>query len=253
MKTNIEWKKWGEIDPLFGVASWKGKGKDGSTPWRDDEFYALGKSDWANFKKHWDQYGCKSGFCLEIGCGAGRITKALAVDFDIVKAVDVSEAMINYAKGHIPGSNVEFFLSDGIKLPTHDDSVDAVFSTHVFQHFDSLQDAFKYFNEIFRVLKLNGTFMIHLPIYRWPGQKRIYQTLNNLMKTIGNVRARWLRYLIKRGSWHPLMRGLPYELDWLYHTLDRIGFTDVEFRIIRPSSNNDPHPFVLARKVNLQS
>jgi len=251
MKSNIEWEKWGEIDPLFGVSTWSGKSKDGPHPWQDEEFYALGKSDWQDFKKIWDQYGVNTGTCLEIGCGVGRITKHLSADFNIVKALDVSQGMISYAKKHVLDSNVEFHLSDGDHLPTLDNSADAVFSTHVFQHFDDLEGASKYFREIFRILKNNGSLMIHLPIYRWPSHRRIHLTLSNLMKKIGDVRANYLRFLIRRGNWHPLMRGLSYDLDWLYHTLDQIGFGDIEIRIVRTKSNNDPHPFIFARKAML--
>ncbi len=250
MKSNIEWKKWGEIDPLFGVSSWDGKAKHGTSPWTDDEFYAMGKSDWLDFKTHWNQYGVRAGTCLEIGCGVGRITKHLAMDFEFIKAVDVSEAMLHYARNHILDSNVEFLISDRVKLPIRTDSMEAVFSTHVFQHFDELEDASNYLHEIFRVLKNNGSLMIHLPIYHWPGHTRLYSTVHSLTKMIGKGRATYYRSFIKKGKWQPFMRRLSYDLDWLYNTFDHTGFSDVEFRIIRPRSNNDPHPFVLARKGN---
>jgi ubiquinone/menaquinone biosynthesis C-methylase UbiE len=250
MKSNIEWKKWGEIDPLFGVATWNGKSKDGPSPWQDDEFYALGKSDWQDFKGHWDQYGLNPRTCLEIGCGAGRITKHLALDFESVKALDVSEAMIQYARNRVPNLNVEFLLADGIHLPNLDRSVDAVFSAHVFQHFDCLADASSYFGEIYRILTKNGSFMIHLPIYRWPGHTRLYRTIHNVTRAIDDFRAQYSRFLIKRGKWRPLMRWFPYELDWVYRTLDGVGFSEIEVRIIRARSNNGQHPFVLARKAH---
>lgn len=248
MKSNIEWKKWGEIDPLFGVSSWKDKSKDGIAPWKDEEFHELGKSDWLDFKKHWNQYGVKKGTCLEIGCGAGRITKQLAADFLTVKALDVSEGMIQYARERIRESNVEFLLSDGSQLPIAADSADAVFSTHVFQHFDSLIDASGYFREIFRVLNNGGSLMVHLPIYRWPNHNRLHRLLHDLMKKLSDVRAGYGRMLIRRGKWRPLMRLVSYELDWIYRTLDDLGFSDIEIRIIRVRSNNDPHPFIFARK-----
>ena len=53
MKSNVEWKKWGEVDPLYAVASWAGKQRGQSNPWTDEEFYELGRSDWADFVRHW--------------------------------------------------------------------------------------------------------------------------------------------------------------------------------------------------------
>jgi ubiquinone/menaquinone biosynthesis C-methylase UbiE len=249
MKSDIEWKKWGEIDPLYGVATWNDKSKSGKNPWQDREFYALGKSDWCDFKRHWNQYGVTYGVCLEIGCGAGRITMHLADDFKKVKALDVSEGMIRYARERINKTNVEFILAESSHLPVPDDSVDAVFSTHVFQHFDCLKDASEYFGEIFRILGNDGSLMIHLPIYRWPGESRVFRFYHNFRKKVQDIKAGFSRFLIKRGKWRPLMRLLDYELDWLYRTLDELGFADVEFRIIRVKSNNGQHPFIFARKL----
>src|SRR4051812_12497898 len=170
MQSNVEWKKWGEIDPLFGVSSWEGKGKGDSQPWTDDEFYEMGRSDWSDFRKHWDQFGVEPGVCLEIGCGAGRITRQLATYFRSVKALDVSEGMIAYARKNVHSPNVEYLLGNGVELPLPDRSIDAVFSTHVFQHFEALADASRYLGEIRRVMTPGGTLMIHLPLYMLPSK-----------------------------------------------------------------------------------
>jgi 2-polyprenyl-3-methyl-5-hydroxy-6-metoxy-1,4-benzoquinol methylase len=61
------------------------------TPWTDKDFYQLGESDWKDFSRHWEMYGLSRESCLEIGCGAGRITMQLASYFKSVHAIDVSE------------------------------------------------------------------------------------------------------------------------------------------------------------------
>lgn len=43
MKSNLEWEKWGERDPLFAVASWAGKERGGAQAWTDAEFYSMGR------------------------------------------------------------------------------------------------------------------------------------------------------------------------------------------------------------------
>jgi 2-polyprenyl-3-methyl-5-hydroxy-6-metoxy-1,4-benzoquinol methylase len=101
MRSNVEWKAWGKHDPLFAVSSWKGKGKYEAMPWTNEEFYSLGEKDWTDFKKRWAAYGLAFQHCLEIGCGAGRITKQLANDFEHVTALDVSDDQIAYAKTHV--------------------------------------------------------------------------------------------------------------------------------------------------------
>lgn len=249
LASNKEWKKWGESDPLYGVASWSNKNKEGSSPWTSEDFYQLGASDWQDFRKHLECYGLSSNEnCLEIGCGAGRITKQLATYFKQVHAVDVSEKMIEYAKTHITDPAVCFHVSKGLNIPLDNQSVSCVFSTHVFQHLDSLDIAKTYFKEISRVLKSNGTMMIHLPIYKWPSSSRGFRQIYAVRKKLSDFRAGLRRMLMEFGMAKPIMRGLWYPVDMFYQELPKLGFEDVEISIFITKSNKDPHPFVLARK-----
>lgn len=246
--SNIEWQKWGEVDPLFGVAAWEGREKGGSNPWTDEEFYALGRADWNDFKVHWERYGLDRTTCLEIGCGAGRLTLHLARDFKTVHAFDVSRRMLDYARRNITDENVHFHLSDGITIPLSDRSVTAVFSTHVFQHFDTRETAFTYFQEFARVLVPGGSLMIHLPIYRWPAMHRLFSRLYQVRQSLAGIRARIQRHLMTVGLARPIMRGLGYSSEHLFTTLPTLGFKDVEIAIFPTRSNNDPHPVVFARR-----
>jgi hypothetical protein len=94
LKTDSEWLEWDRRDPLFGVASWSEKNVGGAAPWTDEEFYSLGASDWRDFEEHWRKYGYTAGTFLEIGCGAGRITRQLSSAFEHDHALDVSADMI---------------------------------------------------------------------------------------------------------------------------------------------------------------
>jgi len=246
--SNVEWQKWGEIDPLFAVASWEGHERSGATPWNDAEFYALGASDWRDCVLHWQRYGLKTDACLEIGCGAGRITKWLAESFSATYALDISPEMIQYAKNHIDHRSVEFVLSDGAEIPLPDSSISSVFSTHVFQHFDSFAHADAYFAEISRVLQADGTIMIHLPIYRWPAMGRLFGGIYKLRRILGNVRAAVNRLLTVHNMAKPIMRGTVYPISYFYSTLPRLGFEDIEVHTFLLSSNRSMHPFVFARK-----
>ena len=245
MKSNQEWKQWGKVDPLFAVASWKDKGKGGATPWTDAEFYALGRSDWEDFFAQWKTYKCNTGHCIEIGCGAGRLTKHLAEVFEAVTALDVSEDQIAYAQSRIGRQNITYRVTDGVHFASEVPPATAVFSAHVFQHFDSLSDAERVFHEIFRALSPGGTIMIHLLMYSLP-QSPVTPLLRGviaLAKQIGTLRANVNR---KRGKL--IMRGLAYERLWLVDCLAAIGFQRVEFRTFRVRSNQDWHGFVLADK-----
>ncbi len=73
---------------------------------------------------------------VEIGCGIGRMTRALAARCGSVRALDVSPRMLELARAHNPElANVEWLLGDGTTLaPIADRSADACFSHVVFQH-----------------------------------------------------------------------------------------------------------------------
>jgi len=248
-KSNIEWKEWGRNDPLFGVAAWPGKQKGGTAPWTDDEFYELGRRDWEVFEKEWKTYGLEDDICLEIGCGAGRMTIPLTHSFQNVLAVDVSEEMVTYARQRVTAENLEFQVINGTSLPRGDNSITAVFSTHVFQHFDSLEYADLYFAEIWRILKPGGTLMIHLPVYQWhPRTPWLSRLVFHFSEWLYNLQI-WLnRLLIRMGFQRALMRILVFPMEHLAKTLSDLGFTDVQVRVLITESNHALHPFVLARK-----
>ncbi len=245
--SNKEWRKWGASDPLYGVASWAGKSKDGADPWTDEDFYRLGELDWTDFHRHWQRYGVDTTSCLEIGCGAGRITKFLAGTFERVHALDVSDSMIAYARERVP-SNVEFHLATGTDIPLEGSAVSAVFSCHVFQHFDSLSVARQYFHEIARVLAPGGSLMIHLPIFDWPFESRLLRRLYRIRKAADDIEARVKRALMERNLVQPIMRTLRYPLQFFYDELPACGLTEIEVSVFATSSNGAAHPFVLARK-----
>jgi SAM-dependent methyltransferase len=128
LASNEEWQAWGRLDPLYGVAAIPGRAD--ANPWTDEAFYEMGAIDWNLFRPKWEQYGVRRGSCVEIGCGAGRLTAHLARYFHSVHGLDVSAGMIEYARTHVP-ANVFLHLTNGLEIPLPADSADAVFSTHV--------------------------------------------------------------------------------------------------------------------------
>jgi ubiquinone/menaquinone biosynthesis C-methylase UbiE len=245
MQSNAEWKAWGKHDPLFAVSAWEGKGKDGGSPWTDEEFYSLGEKDWAQFKQHWLAYGIVLEHCLEIGCGAGRMTTQLAKDFARVTAVDVSEDQIAYAKAHLTTQNVTFNLTNGVELPLPESSVDAVFSCHVFQHFDSLSDSSRVFSNVASVMKPGATLCIHLPLYdlaQYPVTPIVRQ-LYRFSKLVGSIKAN-----INRARGKLIMRGLWYDKDQLVGMLTQFDLVDIQMHGFQMASNGSWHDVVLARK-----
>jgi ubiquinone/menaquinone biosynthesis C-methylase UbiE len=92
---------------------------------------------------------------LEIGCGAGRMTRGLSEMFGFVDAMDVSETMIAEARVALADrSNVAFHVVDGVSLkPLPDDQFDFVFSAIVFQHIPRKWIVQNYINDAARLLK----------------------------------------------------------------------------------------------------
>jgi SAM-dependent methyltransferase len=250
MKSNLEWKKWGEIDPLYAVATWKGKQRGSHQAWTDEEFYELGRTDWAQFEMQWRQYGLQQGRCLEIGCGAGRVSAHLAKSFTHVTGVDVSQHQLDYAIARIQTANVSFKLTDGIHLPVPSGHVDAVFSVYVFQHFESRADALLVFSEIYRVLVKGGTIMIGLPFYELPDSslRSIFRPMIAGFERLSDLKAAFNRRLILKGKWRPMMRRLRFEQAWLVNALQGLHFGRIEFRCFEPRVGGDFLGFVFATK-----
>jgi SAM-dependent methyltransferase len=95
---------------------------------------------------------------VDIGCGLGRLSRALAARAGRVLAVDVSSEMIERARelnAHL--GNVEWLVGDGESLAGIEDaSADAVVSHVVFQHIPDPAITLGYVREMGRVLRPGG-------------------------------------------------------------------------------------------------
>jgi SAM-dependent methyltransferase len=249
--SNQEWDAWGKLDPLYGVATIPEHAKTGSRPWNDETFYELGAVDWSFFRSKWEQYGLTRGTCVEIGCGAGRMTVHLARYFETVHGVDVSAGMIEYARRRAPG-NVFFHITGGTEILLPDSVADAVFSTHVLQHLSNTAIAAAYFREMGRVLRPGGTLMVHVPIIAWPWGSLlgIHKLVHRAKGLLDGSCAQLRRYLFRLGlTATPPMQLTWYEISWLFRTLEQCGLHDLEIRVLVGGSEMAvQHPFVFARK-----
>lgn len=101
---------------------------------------------------------------LEIGYGAGRMTRMLARVFGQVVGVDVSDEMRTLARARLADlNNVDLILGDGATLKgVQDDSCDFAFSFIVFQHIPSMEIIAGYCREVHRVLRPGSLFKFQL-------------------------------------------------------------------------------------------
>jgi len=175
---------------------------------------------------------------VEIGCGVGRLTRVISSRAASVRAVDVSERMLELAKQHnVHASNVEWLLGDGRSLSAiESNSADACISHVVFQHIPDREVTLSYVREMGRVLKPGGwaAFQIsnHPSVHaRRPARVRVRQTA---LAAIGRG---------PRGQQDPRWLGSMIELDAL-----RDAAADGSMDVERVVGEGTPLCVVLTRR-----
>ncbi len=155
---------------------------------------------------------------IEIGCGPGRITRALSGRARTVRAFDVSEEMVARARelnAHL--ENVEFLLGDGVSLaPAEDRSADVVHSDLVFQHIPDPRITLGYVREMGRVLRPGGIAM-----FQFSNAPEIHRKPPLRERTRSRLKA-----LLRRGpggQTHEAWLGSAIEIDVLRRVASESG------------------------------
>jgi len=95
---------------------------------------------------------------LDLGCGTGRFSEALAAHFDAeVIGVDPSQKMLDQAQKKLRDGRVRYQTGCGEAIPLPNDSVDLVFMSMSFHHFVDQKLATR---ECRRVLRNGGTAIL---------------------------------------------------------------------------------------------
>jgi cyclopropane fatty-acyl-phospholipid synthase-like methyltransferase len=136
-----------------------------NTEWTDEEFFATGERTVAEEILTDMENICQGKApaemrVLEIGCGAGRVTRALAKLFGEVHAVDVSGEMVRLASEAVRDfPKVFIYQNNGKDLTVVQDlQFDFAFSTIVFQHIPSRDIIENYVAEVHRLLRPGALF-----------------------------------------------------------------------------------------------
>lgn len=142
------------------------------TDWTDDEFFASGRlaieqdllSDTGNVFQGADPKTMK---VVEIGCGAGRLTRALSDIFGEVHAVDVSAEMVQQARKAVADrAHVTVHNNNGYDLSMlPSGEFDFAYSAVVFQHIPSYEVIENYVREVNRLLKPGKLFKFQVQGY----------------------------------------------------------------------------------------
>lgn len=155
------WEDLGRVDPLWAVLTDPERRHGG---WEVDEFLATGIGPIASVCKLVDESGLSFGDrVIDLGCGAGRLSNALAAHVHEVVGVDVAQSMVEEANriNRFP-DRVSFVAYDGFRLPFPDESFDSALSLISLQHSPpALQLAALL--ELQRVVRPGGTLVFQLP------------------------------------------------------------------------------------------
>lgn len=185
-----DWDERARKDAFFYIASWR---KDWDLP----AFLKSGEEDYDRLVAPLLR---RTGFVsegktiIELGCGAGRMTRLFSAHFKRVVAFDVSEEMLKRAKALLPDvGNISWLQCNGENLSeAGNKSADFVFSYLVLQHLPHEEQVCTYIREMLRVLRSDG-----LCLFQFNGCKRPTMNWKGhwTWKLIDGLRAIWMRGL----------------------------------------------------------
>jgi SAM-dependent methyltransferase len=180
-----DWTTLGEQDPLWAV--YVAPGTRGGQ-WDVEEFLALGRSDVAEAMAWLDRLGLPTRFgaVLDFGCGAGRLSQALAAHADTVVGVDVSAPMLAVAADLDRTGRCRFVRNDAPDLRLFDDAeFDLVYSELVLQHLPApVIDG--YLGEFMRVLRPGGLAVLQCTVSPlWTAKGAIWRFVPRSLVRLG--------------------------------------------------------------------
>lgn len=176
------WDVFGKTDPLWAILTAPDK-KDGK--WDEAEFFKTGEETVRLVMEEVGSLKIKPArkSALDFGCGAGRLTQALAKYFENCSGVDIAPSMIEVAnKYNKCGERCRYYLNEADDLRLFkDNSFDFILSFIVLQHMRP-EYSKNYIKEFLRVLAPEG-----LAVFQIPGELRgnlkrsAFSIMNKLM------------------------------------------------------------------------
>lgn len=157
------WEYFGKNDPLWAVLT---NNNNIGGKWDVKEFFQSGVIEIDAIMMYLSSLKIELDFnsnALDLGCGVGRLSQALAKYFTHIDAVDISSTMIENANKYNNKLNCSFHLICNNDLSLFDDnSFSFIYSNITLQHMDTHKSC-KYITEFIRVLKPGGILLFQLP------------------------------------------------------------------------------------------
>jgi SAM-dependent methyltransferase len=181
-----DWEELAEFDPLWAVLTRPDK-RGGR--WDRDEFLSTGETEIAEVLAGAEQLGLpqQQRRALDFGCGAGRLTRALAHRFPTAVGVDISERMVETAQrlnADVPGCEFRVNSSPDLRQ-FQDGAFDLVYTSLVLQHLPSRGLIESYVTELVRVTAPGGLLVFGLPDrISWPYRLGLTRRLYRLLRVL---------------------------------------------------------------------
>lgn len=162
---------------------------------------------------------------LDVGCGIGGPARMLANNYGCtVTGIDITQEFVNTATrlSQLTGMDdkTRFVCGDALALPFPDNTFDAVWTQHVQMN---VEDKKKFYGEIHRVLKKEGSLIFHDIFCNHPG---------SLKYPVPWASSEKISHLISTSQLHQLLTSLGF---YIRQTRDQ---TDAAIGFL--SENNEP-------------
>jgi ubiquinone/menaquinone biosynthesis C-methylase UbiE len=165
-KLQADWNDLAQIDPLWAISSIPERSHG---RWDLQEFMETGRQHIRQMLQIIGDTGLSlpRGRVLDFGCGIGRLTQALAEEFEFCYGVDISPSMIEMAQlFNRFGKRCTYILNPYSDLHIFEGNFfDFVYTYIVLQHMPP-ELMKQYIREFVRVLKPNGVLMFQVPVQR---------------------------------------------------------------------------------------
>ena len=153
------WDELGRERPFFAILTER-------EDWNEDEFFATGTAVVERLMRDLEEHGLAGHRerALDFGCGAGRLSRALAGYYGEVIGVDIAASMVELARRlNRDHTRCRFVLNECDDLRAFDDgSFDLVLTLLVLQHMRPGY-AIGYIREFVRVLRPGGVLLMQIP------------------------------------------------------------------------------------------
>jgi SAM-dependent methyltransferase len=162
----LHWERLGRRDPCWAVLTHPTK--QGGR-WDVEQFFRTGTDELTAVLAEAERRGVPvtRSRALDFGCGAGRVTQAMAGQFDRADGVDISASMLRVARAHNQHADrCVYHLNTANDLALfEDDAFSFVYSTLVLQHMEPRYSR-AYIRELLRVLQPGGLLVFQVPSHR---------------------------------------------------------------------------------------